>query len=90
MLSVQVCLCCFWSEGLTVIHDRFFKDALWKEHSGMCPFKMETKETEMGMQMIDKEFAFVTHVSSGPGNEVNITLKRHFYSSAKINLSFPF
>lgn len=67
----------------------FFKAALWKEHSGLSPFKRGTKETEMGMQMIDKEFA-LSHVSSGPGNEVNITLKRHFYSSAKINLSFPF
>lgn len=84
------CACVVFGLKDSVIHDRFFKDALWKEHSGLSPFKRGTKETEMGMQMIDKEFAFVTHVSSGPGNEVNVTLKRHFYSSAKINLSFPF
>lgn len=45
--SVCVCthahVCSFRSEGHTKVQDRFFKDALWREHQEMSPFTAGTK-----------------------------------------------
>lgn len=77
VLGMRVCVCMcvpmvmcasvpvygFWSKGHTTVHDRFFKDAQWKEHSGMNPFKVGTKLTKSGIKMTDKQVAFASRLA---------------------------
>lgn len=69
-VSLHTCasapVCCFRSEGHTIVNDRFFKGTLRREHSGTSP-SLSGSKIRMGMKMIDKEFAFVRHLPSGPG-----------------------